>query len=191
MDYTALCSPENLFKAFDEFICSKRKKKDVIEFATDLEENIFELSRELLSKTYNHGEYSRFHIWDPKFRIIHKAKVRDRIVHHVIFAYLYEVFDKTFIFHSYSSRLNKGTHLGVENLHKMMRKVSCNFKKTGYALKCDVKKFFASVDHEILFHLIVRKVHDKDILALIEGIIASFHTHTHTHTHGAGFRLGI
>lgn len=183
MDYKTLCSPENLFRAFDEFKRGKRKKKDVMEFERNLEENIFTLSAELALKTYTHGRYERFHIWDPKFRIIHKAPVRDRLIHYIIFQYLYDIFDKTFIYHSYSSRLEKGTHLGVKNLHKMMRKVSKNFSINGYALKCDIKKFFASINHEILIGLMVEKVQDSEIMSLIRTIIESFSTHTHTHTH--------
>ncbi len=182
MNYKELCSPENLFRAFDEFIRGKRKKKDVIQFQENLEENIFELSSQLQGEAYEHGPYFRFHIWDPRFRIIHKALVRDRIVHHALFEYLYGVFNKAFIFHSYSSRLKKGTHLGVKNLHKMMRKVSKNFTQESYALKCDIKSFFASIDHDILLEIIQKNIGDEEIFNLIRLIVKSFHTHTHRYS---------
>ncbi len=188
MDYKTLVSPENLFSAFDEFKRGKRKKKDVMLFERNLEENIFELSVELLSKTYSHGPYSTFYIWDPKFRIINKAGVRDRVVHHVLFQYLYGLFDKTFIHHSYSSRISKGTHKGMYAMHEAMRKISKNFTEQRHVLKCDIRKFFESVDHEILFQLIGGKVFDPDILWLIQKVIDSYSasTHTHTHTHTSG-----
>lgn len=174
MKYVDLVSPENLFIAFDEFKRGKRKKEDVMEFEQNLEENIFELSQQLISKTYCHGSYVNFAIWDPKYRVISKGRVRDRVVHHALFNYLYAVFDKGFIFHSYSSRIGKGTHIGVKNLHAKMRKVSENFSKTSYALKCDIRKFFGSVNHDILMQLLAEKVDDPDILWLAQSIIKSY-----------------
>lgn len=176
MEYKDLVSPENLFIAFDEFKRGKRKKKDVMEFERNLEWNIFELSQDLLSKTYKHGPYHTFFVHDPKFRIINKASVGDRIVHHALFQYLYRLFDKTFIFHSYSSRIDKGTHIAVKNLHRKMRKVSRNFTKNAYALKCDIRQFFANIDHQILLRLISKKVNDPDILWLTGKIINSYQT---------------
>lgn len=166
--------PENLFIAFDEFKRGKRKKEDVMCFEKNLEENIFELSEELISKAYLHGSYVNFAIYDPKYRTISKAKVRDRVVHHVLFNYLYGIFDKTFIFHSYSSRLGKGTHIGVKNFHKKMREASENFRKPCYALKCDIKKFFANINHAILISLLAKKINDPDILWLINNVIESY-----------------
>jgi retron-type reverse transcriptase len=174
MKYVDLMSPENLFAAFDEFKRGKRKKEDVMYFEKNLEENIFELGEQLLSKTYMHGSYTTFAICDPKYRVISKASVRDRVVHHVLFSHLYEIFDKTFIFHSYSSRLTKGTHIGVQNFHKKMRKVSENFRKPCYALKCDIRKFFANINHTILMELLSKKVDDPDVLWLINNIITSY-----------------
>lgn len=182
MNYQSLISPENLFRAFDEFKRGKRKKKDVAEFEYNLEEHIFQLSADLTAKTYSHGPYHRFHIHDPKFRIIHKAPVRDRVVHHVLYKYLCNLFDRTFIYHSYASRLGKGTHRGMKALHCMMRKASHNWKEPAYALKCDIRKFFANVDHGILLNFLSRKVTDQDILWLLREVIGSFTSHTHTHT---------
>lgn len=84
------------------------------------------------------------------------------------------LFDKTFIFHSYSSRVEKGTHLGVNHLYAMMRKVSRNFTQKAYALKCDIRKFFDSINHQILLKLISEKVDNEDVLCLTEAIISSF-----------------
>lgn len=85
MQYVDLVSPENIFVAFDEFKRGKRKKEDVMYFEKNLEENVFELSEQLMTKTYMHGSYTNFAICDPKYRLISKALVRDRVVHHVLF----------------------------------------------------------------------------------------------------------
>ena len=174
MTYDNLISIKNLFQAWDEFVKGKRKKKDVQEFHLNLEDNLFELHRKLKNKTYKHGDYEDFYVSDPKRRHIHKAKVTDRIVHHLLYKYLYGVFDKTFIYDYYSCRLDKGTHKAVKRLEKFTRKVSSNYTRSCWALKLDIKKFFASVDHKILLELLEKRVQDKDILWLLREVIQSF-----------------
>ena len=147
-----------------------------MKFERYLENNIFELHNELVNQTYQHSSYVKFHIYDPKHRIIHKAKVKDRLIHHVVFKELYEIFNSTFIYHSYSSRKNKGTHLAVKNLSHVLRKASNNYTKQVYVLKCDIKKFFHSISHQKLFEIIKNKVKDPDFLWLIWEIISSFST---------------
>lgn len=139
-----------------------------------LEDRIFKLHRELTTKTYIHDPYFDFYVCDPKRRHIHKATVRDRVLHQAVFRVLYPVFDKDFIFDSYSSRNDKGTHAGVDRLVSACRKETDNWKKTAYALKCDVRKFFDSIDHKILRGLILKKISDPDMVWLIDLIMASF-----------------
>jgi len=95
-------------------------------------------------------------------------------LHHAIFRILYPLFDKSFIFDSYSSRFDKGTHIAVKRLNIFARKVSRNNTKTGWFLKCDVKKFFDSINQDILISLIKNKINDQDALWLIASIIKSF-----------------
>lgn len=174
INYSNLISIENLFQAWGEFRKGKAKRLDVQIFERNLEDNLFKLHRRLNNKTYRHGSYHSFYVNDPKQRHIHKASVRDRIVHHLLYKYLYALFDKTFIYDSYSCRLNKGTHKGVRRLEKFVRKISQNYTTDCWALKCDIKKFFASIDHEVLFQLLVKKVKDDDALWLLKQIICSF-----------------
>jgi len=152
----------------------KRKKADVQEFERNLEDNLFSLHLEIKDKTYRHSDYTSFYITDPKSRHIHKACVKDRIVHHAIYRILYPLFDPAFINDSYSCRNKKGTHKAVKRLEKFTRIVSKNYTKPCWALKCDVKKYFSSVDHRILFGLIKRRVTDKKVLWLISEILSSF-----------------
>src|SRR3989338_1536145 len=172
--YKEIISLQNLFAAWDEFKKGKRKKKDVSEFEYNLEDNIFKLHKELISGSYEHSGYTGFYITDPKQRHIHKACVRDRIVHHAVFAILNPIFERTFIYDSYSCRKNKGTHKGVSRLETMLRKQSKNNKKSCFVLKCDIKKFFQSVDHTILFSKISEKIDEQKTLRLIQKIIESF-----------------
>ncbi len=165
---------ENLLEAWKEFKCGKNKRKDVINFQNNLFENINSLHCDLKSKTYKHGGYIAFDILDPKPRDIHKASVRDRLLHHAIYRILYSYFDERFIFDSYSCRLGKGTFKAIERFEYFYRKVSKNNTKNCWILKCDIKKFFASIDQDILIGILKEKVFDKDILVLIEKVIKSF-----------------
>ena len=162
------------FKQWDEFKKEKRNKKDVQQFERHLEDNLFELYRQLKRKTYRHGTYQEFYVTDPKRRHIHKSSVRDRVLHHLLYKYLYELFDKHFIYDSYSCRKDKGIHKAVKRLEKFARIVSKNYTENCWSLKCDIKKFFASVDHDILKNLIARKIRDEDINWLINNVIDSF-----------------
>lgn len=141
-----------------------------------MEDNLFNLHQALKDKTYQHGSYQSFYVHDPKLRHIHKASVQDRIIHHLLYRYLYALFNKTFIFDSYSCRLEKGTHKAVSRLEKFTRIVSKNYTKPCWALKLDIKKFFASVDHQILLNLLQDKIKDKDIIWLLKQVIGSFHS---------------
>ncbi len=172
--FEEIISVESLFKAWYKFKRGKMKKKDVQEFNLNLEKHIFELHRDILSGKYKHGKYYGFYIQDPKLRHIHKAEVRDRIVHQTVYTFLTEIFEQVFIKHSYSCRINKGTHRAVNALEKMTRKITKNYTAKCYILKCDIKKFFNSVDHKILLEIIGRKIKDKRLMALLEKIIFGF-----------------
>lgn len=172
--YVKMTASENIFSAWDAFKRGKSNKADVLAFERNLEDNIFALRSELKSKTYCHGPYSAFHIFDPKHRLISKAEVRDRLVHYLVFKELYQIFNPMFYYHSYSSRIGKGTHLAINNLAKYARKESRNHTRQIFALKCDIKQFFHSVNHQKLLALIKRKIKDNQFLWLIEKIINSF-----------------
>jgi RNA-directed DNA polymerase len=172
--FNQIINPENLFRSWDEFKRGKGKKIDVLEFEKDLEQHIFQLHRELRNKTYRHSHYVGFRICDPKLRNIHKATVRDRVLHHAIFKILNGVFEPTFIPTSFSCRIGKGTHKGVDSVAEMLRKESSNNTRHCYALKCDIKKFFDTVDHTILRAMLEIKITDADTLWLLEEIIEGF-----------------
>ena len=172
--YQDIISLDNLLLAWKEFIKGKRNRKDTQVFQRDLMTNIVSLHDSLASKTYNHSDYEAFNISDPKPRNIHKATVRDRLLHHAIYRILYPYFDKKFIYDSYSCRDSKGTHRAMDRFRKFSGKISRNNTKTFWVLKCDIRKFFASVDHAILKEILVRHINDQDILWLLDKIIDSF-----------------
>ncbi len=135
--------------------------------------------------TWKPDPYTISIIQDPKKRTIHAASVRDRVLYQAVYRSLYPIFDTSFIHDVYSSRDFKGTHTGVNRLEVFARKASRNYTRPAFALKCDIRKFFDSVDHNILFELISKKIFDKKLLDFILAIIDSFH-----HRPGKGLPLG-
>jgi RNA-directed DNA polymerase len=182
--FDKIISLENLFLAWQEFKKGKRKKKDVIEFEFNLEDNIFKLHWLLESNHYRHDRYQCFSICDPKPRTIHKASVRDRILHHAVFRVLYPIFDPSFIYDSYSCRLNKGTHRGVDRLGRFAERAGRHYRNNCFILKCDISKFFASIDHDILKNLIRRPISDARALKLLDIIIDSYNNKNFGHKKG-------
>ncbi len=139
-------------------------------------QNILELHLVLMDGTYRHGGYHHFKIADPKPRDIHKASVRDRLLHHALYRKLYPFFNKTFISDSYSCRLGKGTHKAMNRFRAFAYQVSKNNTRTCWVLKCDVRKFFASIDQRILLDILRKHLSDERTITLLQNIIESFHS---------------
>jgi RNA-directed DNA polymerase len=172
--YNHIISIENLLEAWKEFLKGKRGKKDVQEFQYRLSDNVLSLHNDLKHKTYNHGGYYAFNISDPKPRNIHKASVRDRLLHHAIYRQLYPYFDSTFIYDSYSCRKLRGTHRALKRFKELSNIASKNNTKTCWILKCDIRKFFASIDQKLLIEIVKKYIIDPDVIWLIEKVTQSF-----------------
>lgn len=183
--YDDIISSENLLEAWNEFTRGKRNRKDVEEFESRLADNIFSLHWKLVGKTYRHSRYEAFNISDPKPRNIHKASVKDRVAHRAIYRILYPFFERVFIADSYSCRNHKGIHKALNRFRNFAYRVSRNHSQTAWVLKCDIKKFFASIDHAVLLGILREHIPDENILNLLSEIIRSFHTEP-----GKGLPLG-
>ena len=183
--FEKIASTDNLLEAWREFLPGKRGKRDVQEFQLHLMDNILSLRSDLINGTYRHGGYQAFKISDPKPRDIHKACVRDRLVHHAIYRQLYPFFDKTFIADSFSCRNRKGTHAAINRFRTFAYIVSKNDTRTCWVLQCDIRKFFANINHGVLIEILKSYIPDQRIIALLEEVIGSFST-----TSGVGLPLG-
>ena len=175
-NFEEIISAENLLEAWREFLRGKRSKPDVPRFSFFLFYNIFSLQGDLANHTYKHGAYQAFKINDPKPRDIHKASVRDRLLHHAIYRKLYPFFEKVFIADSFSCRINKGTHKAMNRFRAFAYKTSKNNTKTCWILKCDIKKFFASIDHKTLKEILAKHISGKNTLWLLDEVIDSFNS---------------
>ncbi|PJA90531.1 MAG: hypothetical protein CO137_00070 [Candidatus Magasanikbacteria bacterium CG_4_9_14_3_um_filter_32_9] len=183
--FDEITSLEGLFSAWEGFKRGKEGRLDVQKFFLNLERNIFNLYEKVKSGTYQHSAYTSFLVCDPKLRNINKAEVVDRVMHHSIVKHIEPLFEKSFIFDSYSSRIGKGTHRGVERLKSFCLKLTKNKTRTAWALKCDIRKFFDSVDHDILISILRDKIRDEKLMEIIEKIIRSYSTKP-----GKGIPLG-
>ncbi len=137
-------------------------------------DNILALHHDLAAGTYKHGGYKAFKISDPKPRDIHKASVRDRLLHHALYRTLYPLFARTFITDSYSCRKGKGTHKAMNRFRQLAYQVSQNHTRTCWVLKCDIRKFFASIDQSIIIDFVSRYIPDTRINALLAEVVGSF-----------------
>lgn len=185
--FDKLTSLEHLFDSWDVFKRGKRNTVHVQIFERYLEDNIFGLRDELATFTYQHGRYFQFDVFDPKRRHINAASVKDRLLHQAVFSILSDIMEKKFIFHSFSSRVGKGTHLACEHLKRMIYQVSGNGMLPCHSLKMDVRQFFAQIDHHILKQRLREAISDNKMLWICDSIIDSFHTQGMKHV---GLPLG-
>ena len=144
-------------------------------FEMHLEDNLFFLEKDFKSNNYEHSGYKYFQVFDNKKRDIHKANIRDRVVHQIIFDYLTKIFEPAFISDSYSSRIEKGQFKAVSCLKYFIKLSSCG-RKQCYVLKCDIKKYFDNIDQKILLSVIKSKVSHHCIFSIIEKIVYSYHS---------------
>jgi retron-type reverse transcriptase len=180
-----IANAQNLLEAWKEFTVAKSGKRDVREFQAHLMDNILSLRDDLINGTYRHGGYEHFKISDPKPRDIHKASVRDRLVHHAIYRQLYPFFDRTFISDSFSCRLEKGPLVAINRFRSFARAASKNNTRTCWVLKGDIRKFFANVNHATLVEILKSYIFDQHIIKLLGEVIGSFSS-----TPGVGLPLG-
>jgi len=170
--FQEVCKFENLYNAYLKARRGKNNIAEVLKFTYNLEYELLKLQYELISQTHKTGKYRHFVIFEPKEREISALPFRDRVVHHAICSVIEPIFEKIFISDSYACRKGKGTHAGANRIQMFIRKANKS-NRNYYALKCDVSKYFPSVNHEILKQLIKEKIGDKRLLQLLDNIIDS------------------
>jgi len=167
----SIFSFQSLLIAFKNCKKGKRFKHETSNFEFNLEENLLKLETELNIKIWQPKKVHRFIILEPKPREIIAATFRDRVVHHAIHSQINPLFEKRFIYDSYANRKDKGTLRAGLRLKQFICKITKNYTKPAFYLKGDVKSYFSTIDHELLFMIIKETVKDKDILFVIKTII--------------------
>jgi hypothetical protein len=164
--YRQVACFENLYLAYCKAARGKRGQPNVAAFEFDLEGNLARLQDELASHAYRPGAYHSFTISDPKRRLVSAAPFRDRVVHHALCNVIEPIFERAFIGDSYANRVGKGVHQALDRCQAFARRYR-------YALQCDVRQFFPSVDHAILRAILARKLDDPQVMWLIDRILES------------------
>lgn len=159
-------SYENLYLASIKSQKGKRWKSTTLQFNDNIESELIKLQVELNSGEYNPGAYRSFTIREPKERVIFAAPYRDRIVHHALMNILEPIWEPRLYYHSYACRVNKGSHKALDVCQSFLR-------KNKYVLKCDIQKYFPSIDHKVLKKIIKNKIADPQLLNLLDLIIDS------------------
>jgi retron-type reverse transcriptase len=157
---------ENLLAAARQAQRGKRFRENVLEFNYNLERELSRIQKELQSKSYRPGTYRTFRVMEPKPRMISAAPYCDRVVHHALCNVIMPIFERTFIIDTYANRTGFGTHRALKRFADFAR-------SSRYTLQCDIRKYFPSIDHEILKELLRRKLKCPDTLWLIDSIIDS------------------
>jgi len=164
--YDRVASFENLRGAAKDALRGKRKRMPGAAFLGDLERELVALHRELNDDSYATSGYRYFTIHEPKERVVAAAAFRDRVVHHAVVRVIQPIFERRFIEDSFASRPGKGTHAALGRAERFARRYR-------YALKCDIRKYFPSIDHGVLREQLARVIGDKRLLGLMDTIIAS------------------
>lgn len=172
--YDEVVDFENLYKSYKKALKGKnRYTAEAIEFQQDETYNLYKLQDSLMDHSYTFDKYTKFTIYEPKERVIHAPSFKDKMVQLALNNILKTYYNKTFITDSYGSIDNKGTHRCVDKIQHNLRKAKWEYGDTAYIVKFDIKKFFYSIDRDILKDIYKKKIKDKDVLILLFKIIDS------------------
>lgn len=166
----------NVYDAWIDFSTGKKKRRDLQAFALRIEDELLELTEHLQTNAYQHGGYERFVVHDPVRRVIHKATVRDRVVHRLLYNALLPPFHRRWMDCSYSCRPGFGQHKSIASFERMLRQATQNGTRDVWVLKCDVRKFFDSINHRILMERLSFCISDHRIIELLRHVVDSYET---------------
>jgi retron-type reverse transcriptase len=168
---TSIFTFKNIYQCYLDCRKQKRNTYNALRFEINAEENIFKLEQELKNRTYHPSRSILFAAKKPKLREIFAAEFRDRVVHHILARELEKIWEPIFIHDSYACRDNKGTHKAVVRLQSFLRRITKNGNVRAYYLQLDIKDFFTSINKELLFTIIRKRVENPEVLWLTEKIL--------------------
>jgi RNA-directed DNA polymerase len=164
----------NLHQAYLKARRNKRYRPEVLAFSANLERELLQLKRELITHTYRTGPYRRFLVHEPKERQVAALPFRDRVIHHALCNVIGPIVEATFIHDSYACRPGKGTHAGADRVTQFLRQAQRQCHRV-WVLKGDISRYFPSVNHAILLSIIKRKIACPETAQLIKEILESWH----------------
>ena len=159
----------NLCDAYHKAAKGKHDKKEVIAFKNDFQKNIQKIQSGLIFQKPDIGHYSYFAVRDPKVRLICAASFPERVMHHAIMNVCGPIMDGCAIHDSYACRSEKGQHKAV----KRAQLFANNYQ---WYLKLDIRKFFDSIHHNTMLHLIDKKIKDQRVVLLFQQLLETYQT---------------
>lgn len=152
LNFDEICTFDVLYSAYRAARRGKRSRAATVNYELRVIENTVNLIYILKTKTYVPGKFRVFYVYEPKKRLVQAPAFRDKVVQHAIVDNcVYERITHSFIFDNYASQIGKGLHLGLDRLkHNLTRYYNQHRTDDGWILKCDVRHFFANIDHELL-----------------------------------------
>ena len=155
----------NIYLAAKKSFRGKKFKHTAAHFYFNFENEVLNIQKQLIDGSYQPKPYRVFKIYEPKERNICSADFCDRVVHHAIMNILWPLFERRLINETYACREGKGVHSAIKKSQNLVRKYN-------FYLKCDVKKYFESIDHVLLKSILERVIKDKKLQKLLDTIIA-------------------
>lgn len=172
--FEEIVSFPNLLAAYFEARRGKMNCASIMKLNRNYEDVIFTLQKELREKTWEPKQYREFLcVTEVKRRIINAPAFEDRIVHHAMAKVIRPLFERKYIYDSYATIKNKGTHKAVYRVQDFLKRAARRGESV-YILQCDISKYYQSIDHDVLIEQIERTIRDKEVVELWKKIIDGF-----------------
>lgn len=171
--YKELYNIDNIYNMCNKVCRNVKNKNKVNNFETYKSEHIINIKNRLINKDNNMGKYNIFMISDPKCRIVMSQNIEDKVINHLVADYiLVNTFENKYLDFMCATRIGKGTLYGIKLLKKYLNEMKNKYNNF-YVLKIDIKKYFYSIDHNVLKSILRRKIKDKNALYILDNIIDS------------------
>lgn len=172
--FNKIIDEENLYRAYNKTLKGKGKyKTEAMKFSLNETYNLKNLKQSLVDETYTFDGYTRFPVYEPKMRIVDAPHFKDKIVQLAINNVLKEIYYNCFIYDSYACIDGKGTHKCAKRIHYFIKNAKWEYGEEAYIIKLDIRKFFYSIDRDILKELLKKKIKCKKTLRLLYKVIDS------------------
>jgi retron-type reverse transcriptase len=172
--YSKIYDFDNLYTAWKAAQKGQKYKSHTLEYQSNLEENLVNLQNHLIWNSWQPGQAKFFTVTDPKMREITAPPFKDRVLHHALHQVIEPYFERRFIFDSYACRKGKGVYKAADRLQYFLRKAKREFGDGFYIVKCDIKKYFASIRHDILLPQFAKVIPDGQVCDLFESAIKGY-----------------
>jgi len=171
--FLKITSFKNLLTAYRKTRKRKRFRRKLQKFELNLEDRLIDVQKKLKTGSYRPKQYHQFLVYEPKLRQVSAPAFIDRVVHHAIINIIEPLFDRQFISNTFACRKKKGTHACMLQTAKCYQRL---IKKCPilYVLKCDIKSYFASINHFILIKFLTQTITCPKTLNLLKTIINSY-----------------